>query len=268
RRESHEQPSKEAATQAEDVRDFTEVREPSNTHDRVESEFESFEPQASFETHSTNHTPAIENMPAPAAPPTETRPNVPQFRPVAQVLGMYVIAQDDTGMYIIDQHAAHEKVLYEKFTRKLQERTIQPLELLVPFTFELTASEAALLEQRIPDLAECQVQVELFGGTTFIVRTVPDIWEGLELQSLLQELIDELLQEGATPDPRLLIEAKVIMKACKSAIKANQWLSMPEMVALCDQLRELDNPFNCPHGRPIIIHMSNYDLEKQFKRVM
>ncbi|MGZ4163949.1 MAG: DNA mismatch repair endonuclease MutL, partial [Tumebacillaceae bacterium] len=152
RREAPEQSSKEAASHVEDVREFTEVHEPSYTHDRVESEFESFEPQASLETHSTNHTPAIENMPAPAAPPTETRPNVPQFRPVAQVLGMYVLAQDDTGMYIIDQHAAHEKVLYEKFTRKLQERTIQPLELLVPFTFELTASEAALLEQRIPDL--------------------------------------------------------------------------------------------------------------------
>ncbi|MGB8955404.1 MAG: DNA mismatch repair endonuclease MutL [Tumebacillaceae bacterium] len=196
------------------------------------------------------------------------RPNVPQFRPVAQVLGMYVLAQDDTGLYLIDQHAAHEKVLYEKFTRKLEEREVQPLQLLVPYTFELTASEAVVLEQKIPFLAEVQIEVERFGGTTFLVRTVPDIWEGLETQSLLQELIDELLQEGSTPDTRKLIEAKVIMKSCKSAIKANQWLSMPEMVALCDQLRELDNPFNCPHGRPIIIHMSTYDLEKQFKRVM
>jgi DNA mismatch repair protein MutL len=196
------------------------------------------------------------------------RPNVPQFRPVAQVLGMYVMAQDDTGLYLIDQHAAHEKVLYETFTRKLEEREIQPLQLLVPYTFELTASEAVVLEQKMPFLAEAQIEVERFGGTTFLVRSVPDIWEGLETQSLLQELIDELLQEGSAPDTRKLIEAKVIMKACKSAIKANQWLSMPEMVALCDQLRELANPFTCPHGRPIIIHMSTYDLEKQFKRVM
>ena len=196
------------------------------------------------------------------------RPNVPQFRPVAQALGMYVIAQDDTGLYLIDQHAAHEKVLYEKFTRKLEQREIQPLQLLVPYTFELTASEAVVLEQKMPFLADAQIEVERFGGTTFLVRSVPDIWEGLETQSLLQELIDELLQEGSTPDTRKLIEAKVIMKACKSAIKANQWLSMPEMVALCDQLRELANPFTCPHGRPIIIHMSTYDLEKQFKRVM
>ncbi|KEO80942.1 DNA mismatch repair endonuclease MutL [Tumebacillus flagellatus] len=210
--------------------------------------------------------PAPEQSPFTEATPA--RPNMPQFRPVAQVLGMYVIAQDDTGLYIIDQHAAHEKVLYEKFTKKLSDRQIQPLPLLVPLTVELTASEAALLEQRIPDLAQCQIEVEQFGGTTFLIRSVPDIWEGLETQALLQELIDELLQEGATPDPRQLIEAKVITKACKSAIKANHWLSMPEMTALCDQLRELDNPFTCPHGRPIIIHMSTYDLEKQFKRVM
>jgi DNA mismatch repair protein MutL len=198
----------------------------------------------------------------------ETKPNVAQFRPIAQALGMYVIAQDDTGLYIIDQHAAHEKVLYEKFTKKLQERLIGPLPLLVPLTLELTAAEAVELEQKIPLLAECQIEVERFGGTTFLIRSVPDIWEGLETQALLQELIDELLQEGAKPNPLQLIEAKVITKACKSAIKANQWMSMPEMVALCDQLRELDNPFTCPHGRPIIIHMSNYDLEKQFKRVM
>lgn len=206
--------------------------------------------------------------PAEPAEPAVERSLVPQFRPVAQALGMYVIAQDESGLFIIDQHAAHEKVLYEKFTKKLNAREIRPLPLLVPLTFELTAAESAQLEQKIPLLADIQIEVELFGGTTFLVRSVPDIWEGQEIQSLLQELIDELLLEGRSQDPRQLIEAKVISKACKSAIKANQWLSMPEMIALCDQLRELDNPFTCPHGRPIIIHMSNYDLEKQFKRVM
>jgi DNA mismatch repair protein MutL len=204
---------------------------------------------------------------AEAQMPQEKR-KVPQFRPVAQVLGMYVIAQDETGMYIIDQHAAHEKVLYEKFTKKMRERTIRPLPLLVPLTFELTVAEAEVLKPKLTLLNEMKIEGEHFGGTTFLVRSVPDIWDGLEVQRLLQELIDELLHEGNALDPRRMIEDKIIMKACKSAIKANQWLSMPEMVALCDQLRELDNPFTCPHGRPIIIHMSTYDLEKQFKRVM
>ncbi|ASS75425.1 hypothetical protein CIG75_10840 [Tumebacillus algifaecis] len=194
--------------------------------------------------------------------------NVPQFQPVAQVLGMYIVAQDDTGLYLIDQHAAHEKVLFEKFSSKLSARQINPLPLLVPLTLELTAAEAAQLEEQIPALTECQIEVESFGGRSFLIRSVPDIWEGLNTQGLLQELIDELLQEGSAKSPLQLIEDKVITKACKAAIKANQWLSMPEMIALCDQLRELKNPFTCPHGRPIIIHMSNYDLEKQFKRVM
>ncbi|MFD2168440.1 DNA mismatch repair endonuclease MutL [Tumebacillus lipolyticus] len=198
----------------------------------------------------------------------EQRPNLPQFQPVAQVLGMYIVAQDDTGLYLIDQHAAHEKVLFEKFSQKLSTRQIRPLPLLVPLTLELTAAESARLEEKIGALAECQIEVESFGDRTFLIRSVPDIWEGLPTQGLLQELIDELLQEGSTKNPLQLIEDKVISKACKAAIKANRWLSMPEMIALCDQLRELKNPFTCPHGRPIIIHMSTYDLEKQFKRVM
>ncbi|ARU62723.1 hypothetical protein CBW65_18370 [Tumebacillus avium] len=198
----------------------------------------------------------------------EARSNVPQFQPVAQVLGMYIVAQDDTGLFLIDQHAAHEKVLFEKFSGRLATRQIHPLPLLVPLTLELTAAEAAQLEERIPALMECQIEVESFGGKSFLIRSVPDIWEGQNTQALLQELIDELLQEGSARNPLQLIENKVITKACKAAIKANQWLSMPEMIALCDQLRELKNPFTCPHGRPIIIHMSNYDLEKQFKRVM
>jgi DNA mismatch repair protein MutL len=227
--------------------------------------------ETTFADAASSAAPAVSQPvePQTAAPePAEPSSRVPQFRPIVQALGMYVIAQDETGLYIIDQHAAHEKVLFEKFSRRLVDRDVRPLSLLVPLTLELTAAEAAQLEQKIELLGEMAIEVEQFGGTTFLIRSVPDIWEGLEIQSLLQELIDELLQEGGGQNPRALIESKVIMKACKSAIKANQWLSMPEMVALCDQLRELDNPFNCPHGRPIIIHMSNYDLEKQFKRVM
>jgi DNA mismatch repair protein MutL len=192
---------------------------------------------------------------------------VPRFRAVAQVLGMYVIAQNEHGMYIIDQHAAHEKILFEKFSRKVAERKVNPLPLLVPLTVEVTPAEAETLATHLSYLRDCQIEVERFGGTTFLVRTVPDLWEGLDAARLTLELIDELLQ-GKFTNPRESIENLVITKSCKSAIKANQWLSMPEMQALCDQLQELENPFHCPHGRPIIIEMTRYDLEKMFKRVM
>lgn len=193
---------------------------------------------------------------------------MPRFRPVAQVLGMYVIAENEEGLYIIDQHAAHEKILYEKFTKRLREKEIRPLPLLVPLTLELSPSEGQKLEKQLPILAEYHMEMEQFGGGSFLVRSVPDIWGGLDVQRLTSEFIDEFLAEGQLKDPRSLIEDKIVTKACKSAIKANQWLSMPEMAALCEQLSELDNPFTCPHGRPIVIHMTAYDLEKQFKRVM
>lgn len=193
---------------------------------------------------------------------------IPHFRPVAQVLGMYIVAEDENGLYLIDQHAAHEKVLYEKFSKKFAAKTVYPLPLLVPFTLDLSAAEAEKLERHLPLLQSFQLELERFGGGTYIVRSVPDIWGGLDTQRLISELIDEILAEAPLKDPLGLIEDKIISKSCKSAIKANQWLSMPEMIALCDQLAALDNPFTCPHGRPIIIHMTRYDLEKQFKRVM
>ncbi|WP_018133360.1 DNA mismatch repair endonuclease MutL [Effusibacillus pohliae] len=202
------------------------------------------------------------------AEPQPPARKVPRFRPIAQALGMYVIAESEEGLYIIDQHAAHEKVLYEKFRNRLREKAIRPLPLLVPLTLNLSPSEAAKLETQLPLLAEYLIEIEPFGGGSFLIRSVPDIWGGLDTGRLTQEVIDEFLAERQVKDPRSLIEDKLITKACKSAIKANQWLSMPEMVALCEQLSELENPFTCPHGRPIIIHMTRHDLEKQFKRVM
>lgn len=190
-----------------------------------------------------------------------------RFRPIAQALGMYVIAESVEGLYIIDQHAAHEKVLYEKFRNRLREKQIHPLPLLVPLTLELSSSESEKLVSQMSILSELCIEVEQFGRGSFLIRSVPDIWDGLDTQRLTAELIDELLMEQVK-DPRALIEDKIIMKACKSAIKANRWLSMQEMNALCEQLAKLENPYTCPHGRPIIIHMSTYDLEKQFKRVM
>lgn len=197
----------------------------------------------------------------------EKEPLLPPLRAVAQVLGMYVIAQNEKGLYIIDQHAAHEKILFERYSRQMRQRQIHPLPLLIPMTLELTPAEAETLDTHLPYLAECQMEMERFGGTTFLVRTVPDLWEGLNLTALTRELIDELLQ-GRFADPKQAVEELVIQKSCKGAIKANQWLSLPEMQALCDQLQELENPFHCPHGRPILIEMTSYDLEKMFKRVM
>jgi DNA mismatch repair protein MutL len=194
-------------------------------------------------------------------------PNVPRLRAVAQVLGMYVIAQDEDAMYIIDQHAAHERVLYETFTKRWRDRGVRKLPLLVPYSFELPAQDLLLLEERKEQLDQMGIEVESFGGHSLLVRTVPDIWEGLETQRLVKETIEDWIKGGYYKQPLERIEERIIMKACKAAIKANRWLSMPEMQALCDQLCALENPFSCPHGRPVIIKFSAQDLEKQFKRI-
>jgi DNA mismatch repair protein MutL len=192
----------------------------------------------------------------------------PSLRPVAQVLGMYVVAEHETGLYIIDQHAAHEKILYEKFNDRLMREGIRSLPLLVPVGLEYPPSDSEMLRQYQRHLQDAGIEMEPFGPHTYLVRSIPDMWEGLDAQRLLQELIDTLLEQGKLEDPRDFVRTHIVMKACKAAIKANMRLSMQEMQALCDQLLALKDPFTCPHGRPVIIHFSRYELEKLFKRVM
>lgn len=192
----------------------------------------------------------------------------PSLRPVAQVLGMYIVAEAENGLYIIDQHAAHEKILYEQFSRQMRQKDVRSMQLLVPFSLDLSPADAERLIPYLPLLHQCALEVEPFGNNSFLIRAVPDIWRGNELQKHAEDMISEVLKEHQLPNSLSYIEDKIVLKSCKAALKANHWLSMPEMIALCDQLIQLENPYQCPHGRPIMIHMSPYDLEKQFKRVM
>jgi len=196
---------------------------------------------------------------------SRTRP-VMQLRTIGQALGMYIVAQDENTLYIIDQHAAHERVLFEAFTEQMADRQRMPIPLLVPITVELTAADAQRIVMHVDDLASAGIQLEKFGGNTYIARSVPSIWDGLPQQRLLQDTIDEMLRERDVDRVTDAITRKVITKACKAAVKANEWLSMVEMQALCDSLAALDNPFSCPHGRPVMIGMSSRELAHQFKR--
>ncbi|MDB5085577.1 MAG: hypothetical protein JWN30_2463, partial [Bacilli bacterium] len=192
-----------------------------------------------------------------------------QLKPVAQLLGMYVVAENPDGMYIIDQHAAHERILFERFSRNYNERNVSPMPLLVPLTRELTPGEKTAFERLQSELSLLAFDMELFGEFALVVRAVPDVWAGQQPETLTMEFLDEWFQNMQTAASVIgKLEERIITKACKAAIKANQWLSMPEMAALCKGLDELQDPFHCPHGRPILLHFSHYELEKQFKRVM
>ncbi|MDH4618601.1 DNA mismatch repair endonuclease MutL [Brevibacillus sp. AY1] len=202
--------------------------------------------------------------------PTSEESAVPVLYPVGQVHGTYIVAQNDTGMYLIDQHAAQERIFYEYFMEKLRQDSIASQLMLFPHTVECTAAEAARLEKRLPLLQSFGLEIESFGSRTFIIRAHPHWFpEGAELE-VIEELMQFVLEAGESvqADVRQMREKAAIMMSCKASIKANRFLTNAEMESLLNQLRLTSSPFTCPHGRPIIIHFSAYDLEKMFKRVM
>ncbi|MCG7316406.1 DNA mismatch repair endonuclease MutL [Brevibacillus laterosporus] len=194
---------------------------------------------------------------------------VPVLYPVGQVHGTYIIAQNDSGMYLIDQHAAQERIFYEYFMQKLQEEKVSSQMLLFPHTVECTMQEEAKLLDRLDLLQSFGLDIEWFGNRTFLVRAHPQWFpQGSEV-----EIINELIQfvQEASENERVEVskmrEKAAIMMSCKASIKANRYLTHAEMEALLNRLRQTTSPFTCPHGRPIAIHFSTYELEKMFKRV-
>ncbi|GAE24344.1 DNA mismatch repair protein MutL [Halalkalibacter wakoensis JCM 9140] len=192
---------------------------------------------------------------------------VPVLYPVGQMHGTYIIAQNETGMYLIDQHAAQERVKYEFFRDKVAEVSPQVQELLVPLTLECTVQEFALINEHIDELHAVGVFPEQFGKQAFVIRSHP-VWlpKGYE-EETIREIIDYLLEHRKVNLGKLREEAAILM-SCKAAIKANRHLRQDEMFALLESLRKSSDPFTCPHGRPILVHFSTYALEKMFKRVM
>lgn len=200
----------------------------------------------------------------------ETDSPVPVMYPVGQVHGTYIVAQNDEGMYLIDQHAAQERIFYEYFMDKLAEEDISSQIMLFPHTVEYTAAEASKLEKRLSLLQSFGLEIEAFGGRTFIVRAHPHWFpEGAELE-VIEELIQFVLETGENTQANVVLmrEKAAIMMSCKASIKANRFLTHAEMESLLNQLRKTSSPYTCPHGRPIVIHFTGYDLEKMFKRVM
>ncbi|WP_332630581.1 DNA mismatch repair endonuclease MutL [Halalkalibacter flavus] len=192
---------------------------------------------------------------------------VPVLYPVGQMHGTYIIAQNETGMYLIDQHAAQERVKYEFFRDKVAEVSQHVQELLVPITLECTAQEFATINEHIDDLHAVGVFPERFGTQAFVIRSHPTWLPKGQEEETIREIIDYLLEHRKVNLGKLREEAAILM-SCKAAIKANRHLRQDEMFALLESLRKSSDPFTCPHGRPILVHFSTYALEKMFKRVM
>ena len=189
------------------------------------------------------------------------------YQIIGQVFDTYWLVQYEDRLLIIDQHAAHEKVKYEALVKKLREGQVDSQNLAPPMILNLSAMEAHTLQEYGDYFAKMGFEIEDFGGHAVAVRAVPCDLYGHYEKDFLQGILDELEEEPPRGTPAIIAE-KLASMACKSAVKGNMRLSTKEMEALLDQLLSLENPYHCPHGRPTIITMSKYELEKKFKRIV
>ncbi len=188
--------------------------------------------------------------------------------PVGLALGTYIIAENDEGVYLIDQHAAQERVNYERYMKALKERKTTTSRLLIPITVELSTSDFVILKDNLDVLINMGFIIEEFGVNTFKIEGHPTwILENHEEESV-RKIIDLVILNKSSFDPVKFNESIAITLACKMSIKANMRISHEAQEELLNELVLCDNPYNCPHGRPTIIKFSIYDLERMFKRVM
>lgn len=190
----------------------------------------------------------------------------PRLRYLGQVHGTYLLAEGDDGLYLIDQHAAHERVKFEKITTAAANEHVAMQELLVPVVLNYPASDALIVSERMDDLNQLGLTLADFGQNTFIVREHP-AWMGeTDVAEQIRTIVDTVIAHRNITTARLR-EAALAMASCKQAIKANHHLEPAQGQALLDHLAECTNPYNCPHGRPTTIHFTANELQRMFKRI-
>ena len=263
---------------AAEVKDRKEIFKPERQADRIKE--------------AVNYRKTIEEkeIPAPARPPVPesvqqqveqkaeqlnffdekllTKKAVAEYKIIGQVFETYWLVEFRDDLYIIDQHAAHERVLYEKTLAGMKTRDFTSQMISPPIILDLSMKEAQLLNKYIDRFTRIGFEIEEFGQDSYAVRAVPDNLFSIAKKELLMEMIDNLSDELATEITPDIIDEKVASMSCKAAVKGNMKLSAAEVETLIGELLELDNPYHCPHGRPTIIAMSKRELEKKFKRIV
>jgi DNA mismatch repair protein MutL len=203
----------------------------------------------------------------PDAPYGPSKPRtLPMLRVLGQVAASYIAAEGPAGLYLIDQHAAHERVLYEQFMAEYNARQTITQYALNAQTIQVAPPEARLLEENLAALHELGFEIEPFGPNVFVVRSVPAMLADGDPVETIAGIVEDLLQ-GNKPGQQA-VEDRIVLRVCKqAAIKAGQILSLEQMQALIRQLERCDSPLTCPHGRPTMIHMSSSQLEHEFGRI-
>lgn len=215
------------------------------------------QPNPSFEIHEEQATEKV-SEPSPR--------RFPDLKYIGQLHGTYLLAEADDGFYLLDQHAAQERVKYEFYREEIENDNPAEQKMLVPLVLTYSVSDALKVEQNRDKLAQLGINLEDFGQNTYIVHEHPAWIPAGKEEETIRNLIEECLA-----DPQLTVakfrEATAIMISCKQSIKANHHLERQQAVSLLQQLKECENPFNCPHGRPTVVKFSNQDLERMFKRI-
>lgn len=190
-----------------------------------------------------------------------------QFSIIGQLFKTYWLIEFEDKLYIIDQHAVHEKVLYEKTMARLANKDFTSQRISPPIVMTLDARESEMLEKYRPQIEQFGYEVEHFGGKEYMISAIPDNLFNIDMKDLFIEMLDDFSNSTGRQTPDIITE-KVASMSCKAAVKGNDKLTLPEINKLIDELLSLDNPYNCPHGRPTIISMSKYEIEKKFKRIV
>lgn len=188
-------------------------------------------------------------------------------RILGQIHDSYIIACDSQGLLIIDQHVAHERILYEKMARAMQGKSVETQGLLVPLSLELSPQQAALIGQVMPELNRNGFQIEPFGGKSVLIRSVPATAGDSDIRKLLSEILEGMESEDRTLDVDRIRDRIAVGVACRAAIKIHTPLAMEKMQWLLDELSRTRIPTNCPHGRPILLRFTTYEIERNFGRI-
>ena len=192
---------------------------------------------------------------------------LPQMHLIGQLFGTYILAQGEDMFYLIDQHAAAERVNYERIYDEIKHSSVASYDLLVPMTFNFTPSEAIILNTKLDDLANLGIEVESFGGSTYVVRSVGTWIPRNYVYEYLEEIFTNLIR-GSKSTKEEFLDSLAKSIACKSSIKGNEYHTMEEASRLLALLNKANNPYTCPHGRPIIVKFNKYEIEKWFKRIV
>ena len=191
-----------------------------------------------------------------------------ELHPVGIIMQTFIVAENEEGLYLIDQHAAHERINYEKVQKQMKDAQNYKMKMLVPLTLEFSTSDYLKVEEHKDTLEDIGITIENFGVNTIIVKEHPTwLREGREA-TLIKQIFDMLIEDSVKFDKMKFLKRVAQTTACKMSIRAHEVISLDQAKELLKQLFMCDNPYNCAHGRPTIIHYSEYELDRMFRRIM